>query len=412
VPPKPPLPKYVQVSERLIREIAAGHLADGTRLPNERTMAQDLDLSVGTLRKALALLTEQGLLVRVQGSGNYIRQRPDVQSVYSFFRLERPNGGGLPTATVLDVTLCPKPKDAPAFGAEAQGWRIRRLRRSDDVPIAVEEIWLDAARAHDEDDPGPVEGMGPGGYARVHTPLLTLIADAAPPATGPWSGTACAQTGAMEIICGRDRIVTNCGWTPRAHERQAMRLTPAGSTLCLGDGAMAQPLTGWKADLLGTRLVGPTIHVDAQHRAAEGAVWLEIEHDGWAPRFGLKHQRRLYLDQRLDELRAEERLYPCDGHKDAARPLAAPYAVRFHLEPGVQASLARDKRSILLRGASGRGWWFRSDAPDVDIEPSVHVADGLTRRSLQLVLRGSARTDAETRIRWKMSPAGASGETG
>jgi GntR family transcriptional regulator len=146
VPPKPPLPKYVQVSERLIREIAAGHLADGTRLPNERTMAQDLDLSVGTLRKALALLTEQGLLVRVQGSGNYIRQRPDVQSVYSFFRLERPNGGGLPTATVLDVTLCPKPQDAPAFGAAAQGWRIRRLRRIDDVPIAVEEIWLDAAR--------------------------------------------------------------------------------------------------------------------------------------------------------------------------------------------------------------------------------------------------------------------------
>ena len=175
---------------------------------------------------------------------------------------------------------------------------------------------------------------------------------------------------------------------------------------------MAQPLTGWKAELLGTRLVGPTIHVDAQHRAAEGAVWLEIEHDGWAPRYGLKHQRRLYLDQRLDELRAEERLYPSDGHKDAARPLAAPYAVRFHLEPGVQASLARDKRSILLRGASGRGWWFRSDAPDVDIEPSVHVADGLTRRSLQLVLRGSARTDAETKIRWKLSPAGASGEAG
>lgn len=317
---------------------------------------------------------------------------------------------------LLQLAETPPPELALAIGRLTMGLRTLTLPDGRLAAFqgggALDPALVAAARAHDEDDPGPVEGMGPGGYARVHTPLLTLIADAAPPATGPWSGTACAQTGAMEIICGRDRIVTNCGWTPRAHERQAMRLTPAGSTLCLGDGAMAQPLTGWKADLLGTRLVGPTIHVDAQHRAAEGAVWLEIEHDGWAPRFGLKHQRRLYLDQRLDELRAEERLYPCDGHKDAARPLAAPYAVRFHLEPGVQASLARDKRSILLRGASGRGWWFRSDAPDVDIEPSVHVADGLTRRSLQLVLRGSARTDAETRIRWKMSPAGASGETG
>ena len=85
----------------------------------------------------------------------------------------------------------------------------------------------------------------------------------------------------------------------------------------------------------------------------------------------------------------------------------APSAVRFQLEPGVQASLARDRRSILLRGPSGRGWWFRTDAPDVAIEPSVHVEDGLTRRSLQLVARGSARTDGETKIRWKISPAGA-----
>ena len=33
--------------------------------------------------------------------------------------------------------------------------------------------------------------------------------------------------------------------------------------------------------------------------------------------------------------------------------------------------------------------------------------NGLTRRSVQIVLRGSARTDAESRIRWKLEPAGA-----
>ena len=48
--------------------------------------------------------------------------------------------------------------------------------------------------------------------------------------------------------------------------------------------------------------------------------------------------------------------------------------------------------------------------PDVAIEPSVHIDAGLTRRSLQIVVRGSARTDSETKIRWKLSPAGASGE--
>ena len=136
-------------------------------------------------------------------------------------------------------------------------------------------------------------------------------------------------------------------------------------------------------------------------------MWLEVEHDGWVHDYGLLHQRRLYLDQRLDELRAEERLHPSPGQKEVVRAIAAPYAVRFQLEPGVQASLARDRRSILLRGHSGRGWWFRTDGPDVAIEPAVHIDDGLTRRSLQIVVRGSARTDSETKIRWKLSPAGA-----
>ena len=54
------LPKYIQISEMLIREIAAGHLADGARLPPERDMAADLNISVGTLRKALSDLVEKG----------------------------------------------------------------------------------------------------------------------------------------------------------------------------------------------------------------------------------------------------------------------------------------------------------------------------------------------------------------
>jgi len=69
------LPKYIQVSEMLIREIAAGHLSDGARLPPERDMAVGLDISVGTLRKALADLEDKGMLERVQGSGNFAASR-------------------------------------------------------------------------------------------------------------------------------------------------------------------------------------------------------------------------------------------------------------------------------------------------------------------------------------------------
>ena len=266
-----------------------------------------------------------------------------------------------------------------------------------------------AARA-DEDAVAPTSGVAVAGITRIQSPLLTIVADAAAPARGAWSTAACAQPLALEIVCGRDRLISGCGWTPRAADRQGLRLTPGHSTLTLGETSIAEPLGGWKADMLGPRLVGRPLHVEVEQRDGEGAVWLEVQHDGWVPRYGLLHQRRLYLDQRLDELRAEERLYPASGQAEVVRIIAAPYAARFQLEPGVQASLARDRRSILLRGHSGRGWWFRTDGPDVAIEPSVHVEDGLTRRSLQIVVRGSARTDSETKIRWKLSPAGAAGD--
>ena len=268
-----------------------------------------------------------------------------------------------------------------------------------------------AARAHDEHAEATAGAVGTvGGLARIRSPLLTIMTDAGSPGRGAWSEAACAQPLALEIVCGKDRIVTGCGWTPRAADRQGLRLTPGHSTLTLGEQSFAEPLGGWKGELLGARLYGRQYHVTSERRDGDGAVWLEVEHDAWAQPFGLMHQRRLYLDQRLDELRAEERLHPAAGPRDVVRVIAAPYAVRFHLEPGVQASLARDRRSILLRGHSGRGWWFRTDGPDVAIEPSVHVDEGLTRRSLQVVVRGSARTDAETKIRWKLSPAGAAGD--
>lgn len=140
------LPRYIQISERLIREIAAGRYVDGSRLPPEREMAAELGIAVGTLRKALSDLEDKGLLERIQGSGNYIRATAQVDSVYSFFRLERVQGGGLPSAEVLSVDRLGKPRHGLPFGQARTADRIRRLRRLDEDVIAVEEIWLDAGQ--------------------------------------------------------------------------------------------------------------------------------------------------------------------------------------------------------------------------------------------------------------------------
>lgn len=137
------LPKYVQISELLIRDISAGRLMDGERLPPERDLAQALNTTVRTLRKALDILVEKKLLERVQGSGNYVRHGGEGSGIYAMFRLELPQGGGLPKADILDVTAMEKPADLPEFGTSDHGTRIRRLRFLNDIIIAIEEVWLD-----------------------------------------------------------------------------------------------------------------------------------------------------------------------------------------------------------------------------------------------------------------------------
>lgn len=147
MPQTAPLPTYLRLAESLSRDIASGRLADGQRLPPERDMAAAHGVAVGTLRKALAELQARGLLIRRQGSGNYIRAGGPPSGIYALFRLELIAGGGLPTAEVLDVARGNKPADLPDFGSGPDAHRIRRLRRLSGQPASVEEIWLCASYA-------------------------------------------------------------------------------------------------------------------------------------------------------------------------------------------------------------------------------------------------------------------------
>jgi uncharacterized heparinase superfamily protein len=265
-----------------------------------------------------------------------------------------------------------------------------------------------AARAHDDAEGAVPQSLPDGRFHRLQGQLMQVLVDAGTPARGAYAVTACAQPLAVEIVCGKDRLITNSGWSPREPGRQGFRLTAAGSTVTLGEHSVLEPLSGRLSETLGPRLEGPPLRVESRRREDDGAAWVELAHDGWRARYGLIHERRLFLDTRADELRGEDRLAPAAGERP--RALAAPFAVRFHLHPEVQVSLARDKKSVLLRGPSGRGWWFRNDAAEVGVETSLWFENGAPRRSAQIVLKGVARTDAPTRVRWKLTPAGGPGD--
>lgn len=259
-----------------------------------------------------------------------------------------------------------------------------------------------SAIAH-EDPATRVYGYAPhSGYHRLSGRSIQVLADAAPPAEGPWSLAACGQSVAIEVTCGTDRLIVNGGWSPDAQGPQAFRLTDAGSTVSIGDGSAGRPLSGFAGRGLGQRLVGGATRVDARRNENEAGVWLELSHDGWLKSFGVLHERRLFFDLKGEELRGEDCFYPAAEGEE--RRKLDPYAIRFHLAPDVQVSLARDKRSVLLRGPSNRGWWFRNDAPEVGLEPSVHFEAGQPRRTLQIVLRGRIALDGTARVRWKLAP--------
>ncbi|ESQ80826.1 heparinase II/III family protein [Asticcacaulis sp. YBE204] len=243
-----------------------------------------------------------------------------------------------------------------------------------------------------------------GRYHRMLGRSLSVFVDAGEPKPGVLGYGACDHPMNFEVSGGRDKLFVTPGWSSSQSDQHGFRVVSASNSLTIGEGVILSPITGKFGELLHFTLEGLRYRIRSRRiESDDSGSLLEMEHEGWRPQFGLKHERRLYVDPGRDELRGEEKLIPVEPKKELAA--SAPYALRFLLHPEVQASLARDKRSILLRGPGGRGWWLRHDAKEVVIEESAVFDKGLPKKSTTLCLRGICRLDTPTRIRWKLSPA-------
>jgi uncharacterized heparinase superfamily protein len=269
---------------------------------------------------------------------------------------------------------------------------------------AVEPRRVAAALAHDDAGPRPPQSAPHVGYQKMQGGSIQVMADAGPPALGVLSVAACAQPAAVEIVCGKDRLITSCGWSPEAAGANAFRLSDAASTVSVGDGSAGRPLSGWRSRALGPWLIDGASDVEIKRHDADTGVWLDIVHDGWR-RLGLTHARRLYLDLKADELRGEDSLIPVGTATTDGPRRYLPFTISFHLHPDARASLARDGKSVLIKGPSNVGWWLRNDAADVAITPSAHFDHGHARRAGTIVLKSQVRPEKGAKIRWKLARA-------
>jgi GntR family transcriptional regulator len=67
------VPAYRQLADILTAQIASGELQPDSPVPSETTLVQQYGLARGTVRRAIEVLRDAGLVVTVQGRGTYVK---------------------------------------------------------------------------------------------------------------------------------------------------------------------------------------------------------------------------------------------------------------------------------------------------------------------------------------------------
>jgi GntR family transcriptional regulator len=142
-------PLYQQVYDFLVKQIAAGEWAPGESLPSEQALAGRLNVSQGTVRKALDALAADSLIDRRQGKGTYVAEHTQERALFRFFRLARPGGArAVPTSTGDTLKRrAARAADVARLGlaAGAEVYEVNRVRLIDGEPAVLEKIVLPAA---------------------------------------------------------------------------------------------------------------------------------------------------------------------------------------------------------------------------------------------------------------------------
>ena len=135
-------PLYQQLQRALREAIERRVLAPNDALPPERDIASDLRVSRITVRKALDGLVEEGLLVRRQGSGNFVASRIEKNfAKLTSFSEDMRSRGLKPRSVWLNRAqgaVTPEEALTLRLGPGTPVYRFHRLRFADETPMCLE----------------------------------------------------------------------------------------------------------------------------------------------------------------------------------------------------------------------------------------------------------------------------------
>ena len=143
--PVPGLSRYAELAADLRARILRGQWEPGQALAAETELARTYGVALGTMRQAIALLVDEGLLERQHGKGTFVKAGLGGASMLRFFRFRHTDSAEAPTSRILGRSQVPADAATAQALAVPQGkpvLALERLRSVAGQPCLVESITL------------------------------------------------------------------------------------------------------------------------------------------------------------------------------------------------------------------------------------------------------------------------------
>ena len=138
--------RYGMLAGALRERVMQGEWVPGEVIPAESALARAYVVALGTMRQALALLVENGVLQRRHGKGTIVSKGMDSASMMRFFRFSAADGEvQVPRSSILSMRRRSAAlKEQRAFGLDRAGQvlQFQRLRSLGEHPCLLETIVL------------------------------------------------------------------------------------------------------------------------------------------------------------------------------------------------------------------------------------------------------------------------------
>ncbi|MFP3511900.1 GntR family transcriptional regulator [Peribacillus sp. SIMBA_075] len=144
-----PLPIYFQIEEQIKRQIENGEFQAHDALPSEREYAEQFGISRMTVRQAINNLVNDGYLYRQKGRGTFVADKKLEQQLNGLtsFTEDMKARGLNPSSKLLSFEIIPANKKIASelhISLHAPVYEIKRIRLADDVPMALETVYMSA----------------------------------------------------------------------------------------------------------------------------------------------------------------------------------------------------------------------------------------------------------------------------